>query len=298
MSRKMPPRTTTGHVSSLMTSFFSGESRVSTLALTSIVPNPDQPRSFFDDDDLAALASSIHRLGLLQPVLVSAPGPDGKHILYAGERRWRACRLLGHHEIKAIIISGDPAEIALVENVVRVDLDMVELARGCERLMNRHGYTQGQVAEILGRSQSEISRTLNILSLPEDILQAVPSVSNKISKSTLFALADLGDEQAARVAWGRIVTTGMTVSELRAMKTDLNTPSAKPEQKSAKDVGTASATKVLLPALKQIARLQASPGSLGHEDIQRLHALRDALDQLLGTLPERAGHETPLCDIA
>lgn len=297
MSRKMPPRTTTGHVSSLMTSFFSGESRVSTIGLGFIVPNPDQPRTVFDDNDLAALASSIRRLGLLQPILVSAPGPDGLHTLYAGERRWRACRLLGHDEIKAIVISGDPTEIALVENVVRVDLDMVELARGCERLMSRHGYTQGQVAEILGKSQSEISRTLNILSLPEDVLQAIPSAANKISKSTLFALAELGDENAARMAWNKIATTGMTVTELRAMKVGLSGAAADPVAKKERCDG-ASATQALVPALKQVARLRSCSGSLGHEDVQRLYALRDALDQLLADLAAQDSAIPELCDIA
>ncbi len=139
--------------------------------LTDIEPNRDQPRKQFDEDALAELSESILKHGILQPLLVR-PMLDGSYQLVAGERRWRASRMAGLTEVPVIIrelTDAQVAELALVENVQREDLNPLEEANGYKELSEKFGYTQEEISNIVGRSRSAVANALRLLTLPEEV---------------------------------------------------------------------------------------------------------------------------------
>jgi len=129
--------------------------RVIEVDLTSLDPNPDQPRQHFDQEELSSLAESIDRMGLKQPILVKQ-ALGGRFTIAAGERRFRAHQLLGRETIFAIVTDGDLDEIALIENLQRADLDAMEEARAFARLLERHSYTHEELGRIVSRSQGKL----------------------------------------------------------------------------------------------------------------------------------------------
>ncbi len=140
-----------------------------------IVPSPHQPRSTFDEAGLLALAESIKVRGVLQPVLVR-PIPGGTYELVAGERRWRAARLAELDTLPAIVRYHDDAaslEVALIENMVREDLNPVEEARACAALTEELGLSREEVGTRVGRSRVAVSNLIRLLDLPDDALAAV-----------------------------------------------------------------------------------------------------------------------------
>lgn len=134
---------------------------------------PWQPRRVFDKDALADLANSIRQKGIVQPVLVRPnPNRETRFELIAGERRWRAAQLAKIHTIPAVVrdfSDNEAYEIALIENIQRADLTVIEEAHGYQKLLDHHQYTQEQLAEIIGKSRSHVANLLRLLSLPEDV---------------------------------------------------------------------------------------------------------------------------------
>lgn len=156
---------------------FESDTRIETLPLREIEPDPDQPRKTFDDETLAELSASIAEHGLLQPIAVR-PKPSGGYLIVAGERRWRASRMAGLTEVPVIVkdVTDEQAmELALVENLQREDLDPVEEAAGIRELMTRCDLTQEQAARKLGKSRSALANSLRLLSLPETVLELLKS---------------------------------------------------------------------------------------------------------------------------
>jgi ParB family chromosome partitioning protein len=156
---------------------FESDTRIETLPLREIEPDPGQPRKTFDDETLAELSASIAEHGLLQPIAVR-PKPSGGYLIVAGERRWRASRMAGLTEVPVIVkdVSDEQAmELALVENLQREDLDPVEEAAGIRELMTRCDLTQEQAARKLGKSRSALANSLRLLSLPETVLELLKS---------------------------------------------------------------------------------------------------------------------------
>lgn len=152
---------------------FESDTRIETLPLREIEPDPGQPRKTFDDETLAELSASIAEHGLLQPIAVR-PKPSGGYLIVAGERRWRASRMAGLTEVPIIVkdVTDEQAmELALVENLQREDLDPVEEAAGIRELMTRCDLTQEQAARKLGKSRSALANSLRLLSLPETVLE-------------------------------------------------------------------------------------------------------------------------------
>lgn len=146
-----------------------------TLRLTEIFPNKEQPRTDFDDEAISALADSIKQHGVLQPLLVR-PMPGGGYQIVAGERRWRASRIAGLSEVPVYIKELDDKQtmqLALVENLQRENLNPVEEALGYRELMETYGYTQEQVAKIVGKSRPAVANSLRILNLDEATLKLV-----------------------------------------------------------------------------------------------------------------------------
>jgi ParB family chromosome partitioning protein len=143
------------------------------LPIDLLSPNPAQPRRRFDEESLLALAESIRVRGVLQPVLVR-PLPSGRYELIAGERRWRAARLAERERIPAIVRpqeDGAALEVALIENMVREDLNPVEQARACAALVEELGLSREEVGLRVGRSRVAVSNLLRLLDLPDEALE-------------------------------------------------------------------------------------------------------------------------------
>ena len=141
------------------------------LPMDSIVPNPFQPRSEFDDAGIASLADSIEQVGVLQPILVRPDG-DGAYQLIAGERRWRAAQQAGLTVIPAIVREVrdvSALEHAVIENLHRQDLNALEEAAAYQQLIDDFGFTQQQLAQRIGKSRPSVANTLRLLNLPPAI---------------------------------------------------------------------------------------------------------------------------------
>ena len=133
-----------------------------------ILPNPHQPRKFFDPEALDDLSESIRQKGVLQPILIRRDG-KGKIFLVAGERRLRAAKKAGLENIPTILTKGKPVEISIIENLQRENLKPIEEAEALARMMEEYKYTQKKLAKAIGKSQPTISETLSLNRLPEEI---------------------------------------------------------------------------------------------------------------------------------
>lgn len=152
-----------------------GENVITILKLSMVDPKSDQPRKFFDKEALEELSESIKENGLLQPILVREYG-EGRYQIIAGERRFRASKLAGLDEIPAIILDRDDrkaAEIALIENIQRENLNPIEEAMAFRALAEEYGLTQEELAERVGKSRSAIANATRLLDLPDEILEMV-----------------------------------------------------------------------------------------------------------------------------
>jgi ParB family chromosome partitioning protein len=183
------------------------------LPVADIVSNPGQPRRQFDADAMAELVASVKAHGILQPILVRPAG--GRHQIIAGERRWRAAQAAGLHEMPVVIRSLDDrevAEIALIENVQRADLNAIEEARGYQRLINEFGHTQAALADIVGKSRSHITNLLRLLDLPPSVQALVEAGS--LSMGHARALVGAPDAEALAT---RAVSGGLSVRALEQL---------------------------------------------------------------------------------
>ena len=186
------------------------------LDIDAIRSNPAQPRRRFDDATLDALAESIRISGLVQPVVVR-PLPDGGYELIAGERRWQAARRAGLRRVPALLRSADERErleLALVENVVREDLNAVELARAVAALVEDFGQTHSEVASTLGRSRPAITNLLRLLELPDVVQEMVED--GRISEGHARAVLMAEGARARRELAERVVAEGLSVRQVEA----------------------------------------------------------------------------------
>lgn len=173
-----------------------GSSSAVKLKLSEIEPNKNQPRKNFDEEALAELSHSIELHGVIQPLLVR-PMPDGSYQLVAGERRWRASRMAGLTEVPVVIkelTDAQVAELALVENLQREDLDPIEEAVGYKELSEKYDYTQEEISNLVGASRPAIANALRLLTLPEEIIKLVSS--KELSAGHARALLTLEDDKA------------------------------------------------------------------------------------------------------
>ena len=178
-----------------------------------IRPNPAQPRQHFDEDSLAELADSIARHGVLQPILVRAV--DEGYELIAGERRWRAAQRARLHSIPALVREQDDsssAELALIENVQREDLNAIEEAEGYQALIARFGHSQDNVGKLVGKSRSHVANLLRLLDLPEAVRLML--LQGDISMGHARAIATTANaEELAR----EIADKGLSVRQAEAL---------------------------------------------------------------------------------
>ena len=173
------------------------------LPLQKIEPNRLQPRKSFNEEELAALADSIRQHGVIQPLTVRLLD-TGYYQIIAGERRWRAARMAGLHEVPCIIMELDLEEasfIALVENLQRNDLDFLEEARGIAQLIRLFGLSQEECARRLGKSQSAVANKLRLLRLPEDVLNAMRNAGLTERHGRALLRLETPDEQREALAY-------------------------------------------------------------------------------------------------
>jgi ParB family chromosome partitioning protein len=179
-----------------------------------IQPNPDQPRKHFDEEKLAELAASIKLHGLLQPIVVRRV--EGRFELVAGERRLRAAQFAGIDRLPALVREmDDPLEIALIENLQREDLSPLEEAEALAQLIDRHGYSHREVADILGKSRPYVSNTLALTRLPSSVKNDIHQEGSEVSRELLMAVARQEDPEASMILWRRLQLGLLSVRRFR-----------------------------------------------------------------------------------
>ena len=209
-----------------------------------ISPNPKQPRTVFDEEQLAELALSIKEVGLLQPPVVRSIG-NGKYQLIMGERRYRASKLAGLKSIPVIIRQTPDDQLlreALVENIHRSQLNPLEEGAAYQQLLNDFGYTHDELADRLGKSRPAITNTMRLLNLPASVQRRV--AAGVLSAGHARALLSLTDEKEIEALANRIVAEGLTV---RAVEEIVSTGAAKLKG------GSVKRGKLLAPRLKEIS---------------------------------------------
>jgi ParB family transcriptional regulator, chromosome partitioning protein len=190
----------------------SGRDGVRQIDIAAIRPNPAQPRRRFDDEPLTELADSIRQHGVLQPILVR-PTVHGYEII-AGERRWRAAQRAGLHRIPALIREFEgaiTAEVALIENIQREDLNALEEAEGYRQLIRDHGHSQDQLAAIIHKSRSHVTNMLRLLDLPASVQEQLRD--GALSMGHARALAASPDAEAIAA---EVVAKGLSVRQTEA----------------------------------------------------------------------------------
>lgn len=197
-----------------------------TLRTSEIEPNRDQPRKVFSDEAIAALADSIREYGVLQPILVRPLG-TGMYQIVAGERRWRAARMLGLDEVPVNIKELSDLEamqIAIVENLQRENLNPLEEASGYSELIEKFGMTQEKVAKLVGRSRSAVANAVRLLTLPEIVQKMVEN--GDLSSGHARALLAFDDEELLIATAQKAAGGGLTVRQVEkiAQKSTEETP--------------------------------------------------------------------------
>jgi ParB family chromosome partitioning protein len=208
-----------------------------------ISPNPKQPRTVFDEEQLNELAASIKEVGLLQPPVVRSIG-GGKYQLIMGERRYRASKLAGLKSIPVIIRQTPDDQLlreALVENIHRSQLNPLEEGAAYQQLLNDFGYTHDELADRLGKSRPAITNTMRLLNLPVSVQRRV--AAGVLTAGHARALLSLSDEKEIEALANRIVAEGLTV---RAVEEIVATGGAKIKG------GSIKRGKLLAPRLKEI----------------------------------------------
>lgn len=183
------------------------------IELGMLIPDPEQPRKFFDDQALAELQASIISHGVLQPILVRQ-GSDGVFCIVSGERRFQASKNAGLASIPAIITDGEPAEISIIENLLRENLTAIEEAEAINRLRNLHDYGLSDLAAVLGKAESTISEILSLNRLPTEVKEDCRS-NPKAIRSILTVIARQKTEDRMQALYTKYKESGLTYGEIR-----------------------------------------------------------------------------------
>lgn len=188
----------------------------SSIRISDIEPRSDQPRKTFEREPLESLADSIAQFGVLQPIVVrESTLLQGTYEILAGERRWRAAKMAGLNEIPAVILEGDDlkaAQVAVIENVQREDLNPIEEALAYNTLIERFDLTQDQVAKQVGKNRSTVTNLLRLLELPDDVLELVRD--GKLSAGHARALLGLKNEEQMSSLAQKIVEKELSVRDV------------------------------------------------------------------------------------
>ena len=224
--------------------YTSGDS-ITSVRINDVEPNREQPRKQFSQEELEALSDSIVKYGVISPITVRRVGE--RYVIIAGERRWRAARMAGLSEIPVIIISADDkkaAEIALVENIQRSDLNPVEEAQAYAALIDQYGMTQEEVAEQIGKSRSSVTNSLRLLDLPDAVLSML--AAGTLSSGHAKVLLGIKDGEKLKTAAEKVAALELSVRDTeKLVKSLLADP--KPE----KELPAIDYTKALETSVQQ-----------------------------------------------
>lgn len=186
------------------------------LAIDQISPNPFQPRTDINDEQISELADSIRKVGVLQPIIVR---PDGMgYQIIAGERRWRASKAAGLERVPVRVMATSETEalaLALIENLQREDLNPVEEARGYRRLINEYSMTQAELADRVSKSRSAVTNTLRLLDLPEDIQEML--YRGQLSAGHARAILSVVEDDRRHTLARKCVDEGLSVREAESI---------------------------------------------------------------------------------
>ena len=187
------------------------------LPIYKVEPNPDQPRQEFDENELQALADSIGIHGVIQPLTVREM-PSGYYQIIAGERRWRAARMAGLSDVPVVVIEADDRkamELALIENLQRQDLNVVEEALGYQTLIEEYGLTQEEAASRVGKSRPAVTNTLRLLTLPKEVLEKLKQ--GLLTAGHARAILSLKSEKKQLEATQKIIALALSVRQTETL---------------------------------------------------------------------------------
>lgn len=237
-----------------------------------IKPDPNQPRQFFDETALNELAESIRQKGVLQPVIIRKDSEDTIWLV-AGERRWRAAQLAGLEKIPAIITTGNPAEISLIENIQRENLKPIEEAEAYALMIQEFGYTQEKLGEVIGKAKSTISETLSLNKLPDDIKEEVRRAEHP--KRLLLEVSKQKTTEAMRAFFEKIKFGNLKSDEVRDI-------SREPRERIRRTPAAITLDKILnLSKTLNFFDMKTATESEKIRLLQELNALKVQLDKIL-----------------
>ena len=194
-----------------------GSSSICEIELSKIQPNPDQPRSVFDEESLDELTASIRSLGIIQPITVKENG-DGQYLIISGERRYRASLKAGLTQIPAYVKTAEDdnvVEMALIENIQREDLNAIEIALAYQKLIDNYGLTQEQLSERVGKKRTTIANYLRLLKLPAEIQMGLKD--KRIDMGHARALISVEDPEVQIALYEQILADGLSVRSVEEL---------------------------------------------------------------------------------
>ena len=255
------------------------------LPISKIEPYANQPRHHFDEDALQDLADSIREHGIIQPLTVRRLS-SGYYQIIAGERRWRAARIAGLHEVPAIVIEADDRkamELALIENLQRADLNPIEEAEGYQQLISQYGMTQEQAAERVGKSRPAVANALRLLSLGPEILKLVEA--GTISAGHARALLVLKTDGERMAVAQKVQNLSLSVRQTEALCKKMAKPVKEPPKEASVAVDyVAECEKELKRTLGRGVRIVDGKRKgrieleyYGQDDLQRLYEVLQSL---------------------
>lgn len=207
-----------------------GSSSINEIALSKIEPNPEQPRSVFEEEALEELAASIRSLGVIQPITLKEIGKD-RYMIISGERRYRASQMAGLTEIPAYVKTAadeNVVEMALIENIQREDLNSIEIALAYQKLIDTYGLTQEKLSERVGKKRATIANYIRLLKLPAEIQMGLKD--KKIDMGHARALIPVEDPEVQLALYEQILAEGLSVRTVEEM---VRTGSAAAKKKAA-----------------------------------------------------------------
>lgn len=247
-----------------------GGSAISEIEISRIDPNPDQPRTVFDDSTLEELAVSIRELGIIQPLSLRS-APDGRYNIIAGERRWRAARLAGLTTVPAYVRTASDSEVtemALIENIQREDLTAIEVALGFKKLIDTYGLTQERLSERLGKNRATIANHLRLLRLPAVIQLGLRD--RKLSMGHARAILSVEDAKQQVKLYNLILKEELSVRRVEELAremggeqpADLSKPKSGKKIDNSEDKNFAKQLSNYFPTPVKFARKQDGSGSI------------------------------------
>ncbi|MDH6358796.1 ParB/RepB/Spo0J family partition protein [Parabacteroides sp. PF5-9] len=264
-----------------------GSSSISEIELSKIQPNPDQPRTVFEEETLEELATSIRSLGIIQPITLKEIGTD-KYLIISGERRYRASLKAGLERIPAYIKTAEDEnvmEMALIENIQREDLNSIEIALAYQRLLDQYGLTQERLSDRVGKKRTTIANYLRLLKLPADIQMGIKD--KKIDMGHARALISVQDPEVQLALYEQILEQGFSVRQVEELvRGTADNNNAKPEIEKSRKQKMSEEFDLLKDHLSQFlqTKVQLSCNEKGKGKITIPFNSEEELERLIGLL--------------